>query len=182
MPSIAANRLIAWVTNVAIHDTGCTLKAMRRELVENLPIYAEQHRFLPAMSAGSGARVAELVVNHRARQFGQSKYGLGRATRVALDLMAIKMISSFSQRPGRYFGMLALPFAVGILLFLGVALQDSEMISRRETWSYVVVMSVMLFSMTCVYFVLLGLLAELVVKASGIHDQKSRVLVRSVES
>lgn len=182
LPSIVANRLIAWVTGVPIHDTGCTLKAMRRELVENLPIYAEQHRFLPAMSAGSGARVAELVVNHRARRFGESKYGLGRATRVALDLMTIKMISSFSQRPGRYFGMLALPFLFGILVFLGVALANWGIISTRETWGYVVVMSMMLFSMTCVYFVLLGLLAELVVKASGIHDQKSRVLVRSVEA
>jgi len=181
LPSIAANRLIAWVTDVPIHDTGCTLKAMRRELVENLPIYAEQHRFLPAMSAGSGARVAELVVNHRARRFGESKYGIGRATRVALDLMTIKMISSFSQRPGQYFGMLAMPFVFGIIVFLGVAFANWGIITLRETWGYVVVMSVMLFSMTCVYFVLLGLLAELVVKASGIHDQKSRVLVRSLE-
>jgi hypothetical protein len=77
-----ANRLIAWVTGVKIHDTGCTLKAFRRELVERLPIYAEQHRFLPAMSKRSGARVSELVGHHRARQFGKSKYGLGRATRV----------------------------------------------------------------------------------------------------
>jgi glycosyltransferase involved in cell wall biosynthesis len=75
LPSRIANRLIAWTTGVGIHDTGCTLKAFRTDLVRNLPIYAEQHRFLPAMSAGSGARVAELVVNHRPRRFGHSKYG-----------------------------------------------------------------------------------------------------------
>ena len=181
VPSIVANWLIARVTGVAIHDTGCTLKVMRRELVENLPIYAEQHRFLPAMSAGSGARVAEVIVNHRPRQFGESKYGLGRATRVALDLMTIKMISSFSQRPGQYFGLLALPFAAGILMFLLVAAFNWEMISLRENWGHVMVMTSILFLMTCIYFVLLGLLAELVVKASGMHAEKSRVLVKSLD-
>ena len=181
LPSIIANRLIAWVTGVPIHDTGCTLKAMRKELVANLPIYAEQHRFLPAMSVGSGARVSELVVNHRPRRFGSSKYGLGRATRVALDLMTIKLISGFSQRPGQYFGLLALVFVVGILFFLSFAVFNSQVISLREAWGHVLVMFVLLFSMTVVYFVLLGLLAELVVKASGMHGEKSRVLVRTVE-
>lgn len=181
LPSIAANWLIARVTGVAIHDTGCTLKVMRRELVENLPIYAEQHRFLPAMSAGSGARVAEVVVNHRPRQFGTSKYGIGRATRVALDLMTIKMISSFSQRPGQYFGLLAMPFAAGISAFLLVAVFNFELISLRDNWGHVMVMTGILFLMTCAYFVFLGLLAELVVKASGMHDEKSRVLVKSID-
>ena len=181
LPSIMANRLIAWVTGVAIHDTGCTLKVMRRELVKNLPIYAEQHRFVPAMSAGSGARVTEMVVNHRARRFGQSKYGIGRATRVALDLMTIKMISSFTQRPAQYFGLLATPFAVATLWFVGFALLHANEIPLRNTWGYVVVMIALLFSMTVVYFVLLGLLAELVVKASGLHAGKSRVLVESLE-
>ena len=73
LPSMIANRLIAQVTGVSIHDTGCTLKAFRAELVKTMTIYAEQHRFLPVLSAGSGARVTELVVNHRPRQFGESK-------------------------------------------------------------------------------------------------------------
>ena len=95
--------------------------------------------------------------------------------------MTIKMISSFSQRPGQYFGLLALPFAAGILMFLLVAAFNWEMISLRENWGHVMVMTSILFLMTCIYFVLLGLLAELVVKASGMHAEKSRVLVKSLD-
>ena len=86
LPSRLANRLVAWVTGVAIHDTGCTLKVFRREVVLRLPIYAEQHRFLPAMSRNTGARVLELEVNHRARKYGKSKYGINRTLKVLLDL------------------------------------------------------------------------------------------------
>src|SRR5262245_22007848 len=122
LPSLAANRLIAMATGIPIHDTGCTLKAFRRELVKSMAIYAEQHRFLPVLSAGSGARISELVVNHRPRRFGRSKYGLGRAARVVLDLTAIKFVAQFSQRPIQYFGTLALLALVGGCLFAVVAL------------------------------------------------------------
>lgn len=166
LPSLVANRLIGLVTGVRIHDTGCTLKAFRRELVQKLAIYAEQHRFLPAMSAGSGARVTEMVVNHRPRRFGRSKYGLGRMTRVLLDLLTIKMISSFSQRPLQYFALLALPFALATPVLLVTAWLSGEYGIREQA----VVIAFLLSFMACVYFVLLGLLAELAVKASGMHD------------
>jgi glycosyltransferase involved in cell wall biosynthesis len=149
LPSRVANRLIAYVTDTPIHDTGCTLKAFRAHVVKKMSLYAEQHRFLPAMSRGSGARVAEIVVNHRARRFGRSKYGLERAVRVLLDLFVIKMISQFAHRPLHYFGLFSLPFAVFMLFFLNAT-----------------------------YFLLLGLLAELAVTASGMH--RRRVLERFV--
>lgn len=170
LPSRLANRLIALVTGVQIHDTGCTLKVFRRAVVEALPIYAEQHRFLPAMSAGSGARVAEIVVNHRPRRFGRSKYGLGRATRVLLDLLTIKMISSFTQRPLEYFALLALPFAAGAAWFVGTALLAGGEGARAERLQ-ALVLAFMLSFMACAYFVLLGLLAELAIKASGLHRE-----------
>jgi glycosyltransferase involved in cell wall biosynthesis len=183
MPSRIANRLIALVTGVKIHDTGCTLKAFRRELVERLPIYAEQHRFLPAMSKGSGARVSEIVVNHRARQFGKSKYGLGRAVRVLLDLLAIKMLSSFSQRPLQYFALLSMPFGVLLTAFVISCLASQEQINFDNGWGQVAVIVFMLFFMTCLFFIMLGLLAELAVKASGMHrTRKLRILVTSLES
>ena len=169
LPSIAANRLIALVSGVSVHDTGCTLKAFRREVVERLPIYAEQHRFLPVLSAGSGARVAEVVVNHRPRRFGKSKYGISRATRVLVDLLVVKMLSSFSQRPLSYFALLTLPFA---LLFLGLllsAVANADRITHDKSWGNVALLSTLLVLMLCVYFVMLGLLAELAVKASGMH-------------
>ena len=183
LPSIVANRLIAFVTGVRIHDTGCTLKVFRRELVEKLPIYAEQHRFLPAMSARSGARVTELVVNHRPRRFGASKYGISRATRVALDLLTVKMISSFSRSPLQYFGFLTLPFALLLLAFLGAGLSSDRPIGFDSRWGSVVLLMFMTFFMACVYFIMLGLLAELVVKVSGMHRTQSqgRILVSRLD-
>jgi glycosyltransferase involved in cell wall biosynthesis len=176
LPSRLANRLIAWFTGVPIHDTGCTLKVFRRELVRSLSIYADQHRFLPVLSAGSGARVCELVVNHRSRRYGQSKYGLSRATRVLLDLLSIKLIVQFSQRPLHYFGLLSLTFAGFGLFFATVALISIDPASPRgggdgliNRWELSVVSILMLVFMMVVYFALLGLLGELAVKASGMH-------------
>ena len=179
LPSLAANRLIAIVGGVGVHDTGCTLKAFRREVVERLPIYAEQHRFLPLLSAGSGARVSEVVVNHRPRRFGKSKYGISRATRVALDLLVIKMVASFSQRPLSYFALLTAPFA---LLFAGVVLEailHADRLTLDKRWGNMALFSMIVLFMLCAYFLMLGLLAELAVKASGMHrDRPHRPLAR----
>ncbi|MBL8863345.1 MAG: glycosyltransferase family 2 protein [Planctomycetes bacterium] len=179
LPSLVANRLIAAVTGVAIHDTGCTLKAFRREVVRNLPIYAEQHRFLPAMSAGSGARVAELVVNHRPRRFGRSKYGLGRATRVLLDLLSVQLISQFSHRPMQFFGLFAAPFAALTLGFLGYCAWHADTIHFDDSWGRAALITFMLLFMVCAYFLMLGFLAELAVRASGMHGDEGRRLITS---
>jgi len=175
LPSVIANRLITVVTGVHIHDTGCTLKAFRGTLVKNLPIYGDQHRFLPVMSAGSGARVTEIVVNHRPRVYGQSKYGLGRATRVLLDLISVKLITQFSQRPLQYFGMLALGFTglaacfvlIGIVGISFGAVDPSGWNLGR--WEMIIFSNAILLIMLIVFFALLGLLGELAVKASGMH-------------
>jgi len=173
LPSIAANRLISLVGGVAIHDTGCTLKAFRREVVERLPIYSEQHRFLPVLSAGSGARVTEIVVNHRARRFGRSKYGIGRATRVLLDLLVVKMVSSFSQRPLSYFAILAVPFAMLFGVVLVSAVVHADRLTQDKRWGNVALFTTLVLLLICVYFLMLGLLAELAVKASGMHRSRS---------
>lgn len=176
VPSKVANRLIALLTDTPIHDTGCTLKAFRGELVKNLPIYAEQHRFLPAMSRGSGARVAEIVVHHRARRFGQSKYGLERALRVLLDLFVITLISRFARRPLHYFGLFSLPFAVLSSAVLLLAVEWDKL--DTDSWPAWAFSVFMLFLLPSVHFVLLGLLSELIVMASGIH--RTSVLQRLV--
>lgn len=178
IPSMFANRLIAWVTGVKIHDTGCTLKAFRGEVVKRLPIYAEQHRFLPVMSRGSGARVTEVIVNHRPRRFGKSKYGLGRAVRVLGDLFVIKLISQFSQRPLHYFGLLCLGFLGAFVLFALIGLWSlggqgglSPAVAQHNIneWEFVVLSVSLMGLCLVVYFALLGLLAELAVSASGMH-------------
>jgi glycosyltransferase involved in cell wall biosynthesis len=176
LPSIVANRIIMWVTGVPIHDTGCTLKAFRRELVKSMVIYAEQHRFLPVLSAGSGARISELIVNHRPRLHGKSKYGIGRATRVVLDLMAVKFVAQFSQRPIHYFGIISLLTLASGLVFAVVALISFDL--GEEGWNFgewemaVVTILSLMFS-AVVYFALLGLLGELAVKASGMHRRST---------
>ena len=172
LPSMAANRLIGLVTGTTIHDTGCSLKAFRRELVQNLPIYAEQHRFLPAMSQGSGARVEEVEVNHRPRRFGKSKYGLGRATRVILDLMTIKLITSFSQHPLQYFVGLTLPFGLATVVLLFTALGYAREGALDRGLEQILVLAFLLSVMAGVYFLMLGLLAELAVKASDLHGSE----------
>ncbi len=100
VPSVVANWIISKVTGVAIHDNGCSLKAYRSEIIKQVPLYGEMHRFIPAMSTVVGARISEIVVQHHPRQFGTSKYGLGRIWRVGLDILAFKLIlSTFARRP-----------------------------------------------------------------------------------
>ena len=109
IPSRIANALIAKVTGVPIKDNGCSLKAYRASLIKKIPLYSEMHRFIPAMASIAGPKIAEIKVQHHARQFGQSKYGLSRIYKVLLDLMVIKTVASFTARPMLWFGMLSLP-------------------------------------------------------------------------
>jgi glycosyltransferase involved in cell wall biosynthesis len=177
LPSIVANRLIGIYTGVPIHDTGCTLKVFRTQVVRGVSLYSDQHRFLPVMYAGTGARVTEMVVNHRPRVFGRSKYGLSRATRVLLDLLSIKLIAQFSQRPLHYFGLLALTFLllgsffafVGLIGVENIVAVGAEGTAELNRWELAVLSVTVLVLTLVVYFVMLGLLSELVVKASGMH-------------
>lgn len=112
IPSRIANWLIGRVTGVPIKDNGCSLKAYRASIIKRVPLYSELHRFIPAMSSITGARIAEIKVRHHARQFGESKYGLSRVYKVLLDLLSVKTIVGFAQRPLLWFGLLAVPFFV----------------------------------------------------------------------
>jgi glycosyltransferase involved in cell wall biosynthesis len=121
LPSRFANRLIAWATGVGIHDYGCSLKAIRGEVVKGLRLYGEMHRFIPAVASWMGVQLTELVVNHRPRVRGESKYGLGRTARVLLDLFTVKFLLSYGTRPAHLFGLMGLSsggVGLGILLYL----------------------------------------------------------------
>jgi glycosyltransferase involved in cell wall biosynthesis len=117
IPSQIANWLIGRVTGVPIKDNGCSLKAFKANIIKRVPLYSEMHRFIPAMMSVAAPRLAEIKVNHRAREFGESKYGLSRVYKVLLDLATIKTIASFAARPFVWFCLLAAP-----ILILGVAL------------------------------------------------------------
>ena len=115
IPSRIANWLIGKVTGVPIKDNGCSFKAYKRDVIQQVPLYSEMHRFIPAMTSLSGARIAEIKVRHHARQFGESKYGLSRIYKVLMDLLTIKTLVTFGTRPLRWFSMLALfPAILGI--------------------------------------------------------------------
>jgi len=121
VPSWIANKLIGKVTGVPIRDNGCSLKLYRASVIKRVPLYSEMHRFIPAMASIVGARVKEVPVRHHARQFGASKYGLSRTWKVLLDLLSIKTIIGFAQRPLLWFGLLAMPFLIASLIALGAA-------------------------------------------------------------
>ncbi|HSU41266.1 MAG TPA: glycosyltransferase family 2 protein [Polyangiaceae bacterium] len=113
LPSMIANRLISIATKVKLHDYGCTLKAMTSDVAKELRLYGEMHRFIPAVASWIGARIFEMPVNHRARRYGSSKYGIGRTLRVVLDLITVRFIQSYLTRPMQVFGF-------GGLLSLGL--------------------------------------------------------------
>ena len=116
LPSIIANWVISTTTHVKLHDYGCTLKAFRKEITQNIRLYGEMHRFIPAIASGLGAAIAEVRVNHRERRFGKSKYGISRTIRVILDLITVKFLLSYSTRPIQVFGLLG--FTSGMAGFL----------------------------------------------------------------
>jgi glycosyltransferase involved in cell wall biosynthesis len=104
LPSILANSFISYLTGVHLHDYGCTLKAYRREVLEDVNLYGEMHRFVPALAFQVGGRVTEMPVRHHERLHGQSKYGISRTMKVILDLMTVKFLLSYSTKPIQLFG------------------------------------------------------------------------------
>lgn len=127
LPSRIANSLIARVTGVRLHDYGCSLKAYRREVVSDLNLYGELHRFLPALAFIEGARISEVKVNHHPRRYGESKYGLDRTFRVLMDLLTVWFMKRFLTRPMHVFGLGGLA-AMGAGLLIGVWLVGEKLL------------------------------------------------------
>jgi glycosyltransferase involved in cell wall biosynthesis len=163
LPSVAANRLISWMTGVRLHDYGCTLKAYRRELAQSLMLYGEMHRFVPAIAAELGARIAEVEVNFRPRRAGKSKYGPGRIVRTLLDLLTVKFLSGYSTRPIQIFGAIGL--VLGIIGALWTAILVFEKIALgRGLHDRPALLLAILLLIVGVQFVSLGLLGEMLTR------------------
>jgi glycosyltransferase involved in cell wall biosynthesis len=138
LPSAVANRLISGLTGVKLHDYGCSLKAYRSEVIRNVRLYGELHRFIPALASSMGVQVAEVPVSHHRRRFGESKYNLSRTLTVLLDLLTVKFLLSYASRPMQVFGLLGFcSFAVGTViaaylsflrLFLGRPIADRPLL------------------------------------------------------
>ena len=124
LPSKMANALISKITGVKLHDYGCSLKAFRKDVIENIRLYGEMHRFIPAIASWMGVRIAEVKVNHRARVAGTSKYGISRTFRVILDLITVKFLLQYSARPIHFFGGIGLASGViGVLIAFVMTIQ-----------------------------------------------------------
>jgi glycosyltransferase involved in cell wall biosynthesis len=171
LPSKIANWLIGRITGVKLHDFGCTLKVYRREVLSETKLYGEMHRFIPALASWSGANIAEMVVNHRPRTAGAAKYGLARTWKVILDLITVKFLLSFSTKPIQLFG------GWGLLAFLlsgasGLAVILMKILQNRDMTGNPFLYLTILLSVVSIQFILMGLLAELMVRTY--HESQNR--------
>jgi glycosyltransferase involved in cell wall biosynthesis len=165
VPSWAANRLIRWITGVDIRDNGCSLKAYRRELLDQVRLYSDMHRFIPAVAAGTaGARITEVPVRHHARQHGRSKYGPSRIGKVLADILSIKMIRSFKDRPLRLFGLGALGSALLGSAFLVASVTAMYGFRPEAPRAVVLPGAGILWWGVALYLLMLGLIAETLVR------------------
>jgi glycosyltransferase involved in cell wall biosynthesis len=171
LPSMIANWIISKTTGITLHDYGCTLKAFRKEVIKNIRLYGEMHRFIPAIASGMGISFTEIKVNHRARLFGKSKYGISRTIRVILDLLTVKFLLSYSTRPIQVFGLIGvgsgcIGFIIALIItcqrqFMGVSMSDRP----------ILFLAILLMFMG-VQFVTIGLLAEL--QARTYHESQGK--------
>ncbi len=180
-PSWLANKLISKISGVKLSDYGCTLKAYRRSIVEDIKLYGEMHRFLPIYASWAGARTTEIPVNHRARLAGESKYGLERVLKVPLDLMVVKFLSSYSQKPIYVFGGFG-------LLSHGLALLTFATMVYFKYWggkSFIetpLPLLAALFVLMGFIAMLMGLIAELTVRTYHESQNKRTYLVRETRN
>ena len=179
LPSRMANGLISWVTGVHLHDYGCTLKAYRREVITGFRLYGEMHRFIPAYAGWVGARIIEMPVHHHPRRFGKAKYGLERTIKVVLDLITVKFLNSYANKPIYLFGGTGFVMFAGSLLVLAAAVVNRFVSGVHLNRSPLLLMSVMLFIMGF-QSILMGLIAELLVRTYHESQNKPTYTVRRV--
>ena len=179
LPSLMANRLISNVTDVRLHDYGCSLKAYRRDVLQYVHLYGELHRFIPALASQVGGTVAEVPVNHRARQFGRSKYGISRTIRVMLDLITVWFLGTYSTRPIHVFGTLGLASAaMGVLI--GLFLTFLKIFFHENIGNRPLLLLAVLLVVIGVQLITMGLLGEMITRTYYESQNKPIYVVREI--
>lgn len=179
LPSILANKLISAATGVALHDYGCSLKVFRAEVVKPMKLYGEMHRFLPAIASEMGVTIDEVVVNHRPRVHGSSKYGISRTVRVILDLLTVKFLLNYSKRPLQIFGLVGMAMgALGVVITGWLAIQ--RLFLYRSIGDRPLLLLGILLIFTGVQLVTLGLLAEMQARTYHESQDKPVYVIRDV--
>ena len=184
IPSQIANRIISWIGGVPLHDYGCSLKAYRRDVIQDVRLYGEMHRFIPIYASWAGARVAEIPVDHHARTMGKSKYGISRTVKVVFDLMTIKFMASYGTKPIYVFGTFGM-FAFFASVFAGLYAVFMKLASRIGLPQFhadfvetpLPVLCIVMFAISIQFF-LMGLLAELLVRTYHESQNKAIYAVR----
>jgi hypothetical protein len=177
LPSSIANKLISWATDVKLHDYGCTLKAIKKEIAEQITLYGELHRFIPAIASWMGVKIAEVKVNHRPRAMGVSKYGISRTFRVILDLITVKFLLSYSGRPIHFFGLPGLLCgATGFLLALYMTYQ--RLFLGMPLGNRPLLLFSVLLMLIGIQFIVFGLLGELQIRTYYETQNKPIYVIR----
>lgn len=179
LPSMLANRLISNVTDVQLHDYGCSLKAYRRDVLQHVHLYGELHRFIPALASQVGGTVAEVAVNHRARQFGHSKYGISRTVRVMLDLILVWFLGAYSTRPIHVFGSMGLLSAGGGVL-IGLYLTFLKIVMEENIGGRPMLLLAVLLVVIGVQLITMGLLGEMTIRTYHESQNKPIYIVREI--
>ena len=180
LPSMAANWLISRVTGVVLRDYGCTLKAYRGEVIRPVKLYGEMHRFIPALVSWSGATVTEVPVRHEPRRFGKSKYGISRTARVALDLITVKFLGSYSTKPLYVFGFAGLAFWLLGFLSGAIVIVERLLPPYPQAHNNPLLLLAVFLATLGVQSIMLGLLAELLVRTYHESQSKPTYVVRQV--
>ena len=180
-PSIMANRLISWVSGVQLHDFGCSLKAYRRQVVEGVRLYGEMHRFLPIYAKWHGAKITEVVVRHYARTAGTSKYGLERVMKVLADLITVKFLDRYQQKPMYLFGACGL-LSLAFSGFSGVYALWRKFINGESFIQNPLLMLCVVTGMIGIMCFLMGLLAEMIMRTFYESQGKSVYIVRATRN
>ena len=179
LPSMIANRMISNVTDVRLHDYGCSLKAYRRDLLQHVRLYGEMHRFIPALAVQVGGTVTEVPVNHHARQYGSSKYGISRTVRVMLDLITVWFLGTYATRPIHVFGGLGL-LSTFLGVLLGVYLTFVKLFMHENIGSRPLLMLAVLLVVVGVQLITMGLLGEMIIRTYYESQGKPIYYVRTV--
>ena len=180
LPSQLANRLISWISGVRLHDYGCSLKAYRRSVLEDVRLYGEMHRFVPIYASWQGARVTEMPVDHHPRTRGKSNYGIERTLKVVLDLIVVKFLSSYATKPIYVFGGFGL-FALFSAIVVFAAMVWLKVTGIRSFIATPLPLVVVMFLLVGCLSILLGLVAELTVRTYYESQGKRTYAIRDVE-
>jgi glycosyltransferase involved in cell wall biosynthesis len=179
LPSIIANWLISKVTGVMLHDYGCSLKAYRREVVKNLKLYGEMHRFIPAVANWYGVKIAEVETTHHPRLRGKSKYGISRTVKVVLDLITVKFLQSFSTKPLQFFGPIGLLSGlIGFLISLYLTVE--KVLLGRDIGGRPLLLLGALLIIVGIQFIGMGLLGEMMVRVYHETQKKPIYVIKKV--